>query len=71
MGNFIKCILDKEQAISHRIQRALQGRETTVGSICSGFGVAEMVIDSLNEYLADTFEEKASLLEGAQMGKGL
>ncbi|CAK9038906.1 unnamed protein product, partial [Durusdinium trenchii] len=55
VANFITAALEQRGEIVSRIQTALSNRETTVASICSGWGVAEMCIDALNEHLAGKF----------------
>ena len=51
--------LDSHPELVQRIQTALADREVTVASICSGWGVAEMCITSINEYLEQHAPGKA------------
>ena len=38
-------------SVVKRLKAALASKDVSVGSICSGWGVGEMVVDSLNEFL--------------------
>ena len=51
VANFVNASLRRQPELVGRLIKAFDGREMTVGSICSGFGVGEMVLDAINDFL--------------------
>lgn len=60
VGHFVDFYLNEHPDIAQRIAKALSERAPTVGSVCTGWGVGDMVVHAMVDFFEKN--DKAGLL---------
>lgn len=53
VSNFVDYFLGGMPDVARRVEKILGSQAVSVASICTGWGVSDMVIQSVNDFIAD------------------